>query len=158
MRIVDATPYGKEFWNRFIREHYPPIGAFMQTWEWGAFQEALARPLARCFVLDGEKPIAAFAYVRHALPLGLAYGYAPRGPVIAASHRTEERVADILHTIRTWAKECLPELAFLRLEPPLASLPAAVSTGSFRLPGYYIQPRYNTAVPLTGSEDDTLAG
>ena len=157
MRIADATPYGKEFWNRFVREHYPPIGAFMQTWEWGAFQEALARPIERWFVLDGEEPVAAFAPARHALPLGFAYGYAPRGPVIASSHATDERIADVLHAIQAWANERFPELLFLRLEPPIASLPRIVKTGTFRLPRYYIQPRYNTAIPLAGSEDEVFA-
>ena len=129
----------------------------MQTWEWGAFQEAQGRKVGRYIVTDDNKPIAAFTLVQHALPFGLWYGYAPRGPVIVHDAQQEVDQVELLKTIKTWAKQEFPHLLFLRLEPPLTSLVSEVADHGFYLPTYYVQPRFNLAIPLHLSEDE-IAG
>ena len=41
MEIKDAAFESKHDWNRFVAENYPPVGAFMQSWEWGDFRRIL---------------------------------------------------------------------------------------------------------------------
>ena len=154
---VSASADEKQMWNRFVREHYPPVGAFMQTWEWGAFQEALGRRTERYFLKKGGEPRAAVALVHHPLPLGLSYAYAPRGPVISRDASDAEH-AEIFGAIRRWAPERFPRSGFVRLEPPVPRLADAVRKSGFVAPPYYVQPRFNLAVPLDLREEEIIAG
>src|SRR3989344_5569204 len=99
MEINKVGLQDKIFWNKFIKEHYPPVGAFMQTWEWGLFQQALGRKIERHLITDNREPVAAFTLVHHPLPLGLSYGYIPRGPVIAQHASREDKYLEILKTL-----------------------------------------------------------
>lgn len=154
MRIEKASQNGKKEWNEFVRKHYPAVGGFMQSWEWGSFQERLGRSVERYFVFDGKEPVAAFTLIYHALPSGFRYGYAARGPVVATSD--EGVVVKIFETIKTWARKHAPDLIFLRLEPPISDAPAGLDAGNFQIPSYYVQPRHNLSVPLSGTETEIL--
>ena len=154
MHIENAHKYGRKEWNEFVRKHYPSVGGFMQSWEWGLFQKRLGRNVERYFVLGGKTPVAAFTLIYHSLPLGFRYGYAARGPVVAASE--DGIVVKIFETIKVWAHEHAPHLIFLRLEPPMQDIPKSLDRHDFQIPSYYIQPRYNLSVPLTGPEKDIL--
>lgn len=145
-----------ENWNAFVRAHYPPVGAFMQTWEWGEFQKALGRKTERYRVLDGKDSCAIFTLVHHSLPFGLSYGYVPRGPVVAVS--AASRKVEILRAIKVWAKQNFSHFTFFRLEPPLFSIPAEIASDGFHIPSYYVQPRFNAVVSLDRSEDEILSG
>lgn len=154
IRRVDNK--GKADWNEFVREHYPPVGAFMQTWEWGQFQEHLGRRVERYVVTDGADTLGAFTLVYHALPMNFSYGYIPRGPVLTAEAATDGRAHETFRFVRDWiAEQRMPGMIFLRMEPPLGSFPLPDSRG-FHAPAYYVQPRYNHAVELEGTEKDIL--
>ena len=154
MEIIPLSADEKTPWNAFINRHYPPVGAFMQSWEWGSFQKTLGRDVQRYLLTESHTPIAAFSLVSHTAPLGLSYGYMPRGPVLAGTV-TEERIGKILNTIRRWAVAAYPHLAFIRMEPPIASIPGSLKRG-FALPRYYVQPKFNLAVPLYASIPDII--
>jgi lipid II:glycine glycyltransferase (peptidoglycan interpeptide bridge formation enzyme) len=157
MEIVPVSAEEGKIYNRFIVQNYPPVGAFMQTWEWGAFQEALGRKSGRYFLKDGGESVAAFTLVEHAMPFGLSYGYVSRGPVLSRVLGNDTR-AEIFQCIGQWARERFPHFLFVRLEPPLESLDEEVRTaGVFLFPPYYVQPRFNLAVPLHVSEKDIAA-
>lgn len=157
MEIQRVTRENRKTWNRFIQQHYPPVGAFMQTWEWGVFQEKLGREVERYFVVDDTAPIAAFMLVRHPLPLHFSYGYMPRGPVIATHAARGNGPLEIFEFVHNWIKrENLPGMVFVRMEPPLESLKSDLLSRGFTIPSYYIQPRYNHTILLDGSEDDIL--
>lgn len=128
----------------------------MQTWEWGAFQEALGRRVERYFLTENGERAAAFTIVRHSLPLGFSYGYVPRGPVMKRGTEGETALG-LLKTIRTWARGNFPRFVFLRLEPPLFSL-AEPGDHGFHIPPYYVQPRHNLAVALDKTEDEIAQG
>lgn len=154
MNIENAHSYGRKDWNEFVSRHYPPVGGFMQSWEWGSFQERLGRRIERYFVFDEKTPVAAFTLIYHSLPFGLQYGYAARGPVVATFD--ENALAKILETIRMWAYKHAPHLIFLRLEPPIQNIPTGLNPRYFRVPHYYVQPRYNLSVPLICTEKEIL--
>lgn len=154
MKIENVGQPGKKIWNDFIRAHYPPVGGFMQSWEWGVFQKRLGRRVEHYFVTEHGAPIAAFTLLHHKLPFGLKYGYAARGPV--AVNESADKFMDICEAIRIWALGSLPQFVFLRLEPPIQFPPPEIPNLKFRLPHYYVQPRYNLAVPLGGTEEEIL--
>jgi len=156
IRRVDLENKAK--WNRFVTQHYPPVGAFMQTWEWGAFQENLGRRVERYFMTDANGPIAAFTLVHHPLPFNLSYGYMPRGPVIAVRAAHDRGSREIFQFVRGWIrKQNLPGVVFVRMEPPLASVASDLSRDGFKIPPYYVQPRFNHTISLeTDNEEDIL--
>jgi len=162
MEIRDAQKNGKVIWNAFIKEHFPPVGAFMQTWEWGEFQKTLGRKIERYFVADNfAKPIAAFTIVYHPLPFGFFYGYSPRGPIIANHLIGSECYIEVLENIKHWAKQNLKHLIFLRFEPPLSLSVQDVQNikgQGFKIPSYYIQPRQNLFISLKRSESEIAKG
>jgi lipid II:glycine glycyltransferase (peptidoglycan interpeptide bridge formation enzyme) len=157
MTISDATSGGKDVWNQFVEKNYPPVGAFMQAWEWGDFQVRLGRNIGRYIVMDGEKKIAVFMMVRFDLPMGLCYGYVPRGPVIAKDATDPETVTALMDDIRNWAIEKFPQFLFLRLEPPLPSFPLTLKNTGFFFPKKYVQPRHNATVLVLRDEEDISA-
>ncbi len=157
MTISEATPEGKHAWNQFALKNYPPVGAFMQTWEWGDFQARLGRRVGRYIVTDGGKEIATFTLVQFRLPMGFSYGYVPRGPVIAKNITDPKMITELFTTLRDWAVKKFPHLIFLRMEPPLPSFPETLKASGFRFPEYYVQPRHNLTVSLSGNEEDIVA-
>ncbi|TSC68591.1 MAG: Methicillin resistance protein [Parcubacteria group bacterium Gr01-1014_66] len=157
MEIIEAGLKQKNAWNQFVGTHYPPVGAFMQTWEWGTFQEQLGRKINRCFLMENGTPMASFMLVHHALPLGFSYGYIPRGPVIAGTHQTQDKILDIFHAARSWILRAAPHLVFLRIEPPLGSMSEKMlHQHGFLMPPYYIQPRHNAVITLEKPEQKIL--
>lgn len=157
MEINDAAAQDKKNWNQFVSRHYPPIGAFMQTWEWGNFQENLGRKIGRYFLTDKNELAAAFTLVQHKLPFGLSYAYIPRGPIISSHIQKEEgRLLEILKSTRKWALESRPDFVFMRLEPPLSFLTSKLNRHDFSIPSYYVQPRYNHAIFLDRTEEEIL--
>ncbi len=68
-------------WQRLVAAQAPPrSGAFLQSWEWGAFQQEMGRAVRRYVWEQGGKTACAQVVVAET-PLGLSYPYAPRGPL-----------------------------------------------------------------------------
>lgn len=157
MQIVPTQTTDKVAWNSFIKENYPPVGAFMQTWEWGDFKKDWGKKIERFFVSDGDQLIAAFMLAEHSLPFGFTYGYLPRGPVLVKG-LDKQKVAEIFSFIRDWVAKEYSQLVFLRLEPPLtAQSLTELDERLFFQPDYYIQPKYNLTLDLSKSEEEILA-
>lgn len=156
MKITSAADENKHEWDKFVIDNFPPAGAFMQSWTWGDFQKDLGRAVGRYLVMDGVRNVAAFTLVEYRLPLGFAYGYSPRGPVIAKG-LSDKEIVEAFKTVKVWATEKFPHLVFLRLEPPLKNFSSDLHNPYFRFPPYYVQPRFNEVVSLIGSEADIAA-
>lgn len=158
LKICKVEREDKSLWNNFVREHYPPVGAFMQTWEWGEFQKSLGRQIDRYFVNDHKKKLAAFTLVHHKLPFGFCYGYTPRGPVISKDIRDKKKIQQIFECIKTCVEDYHSNFMFLRLEPPIESLDIDLKKYNFHRTSSYVQPRYNHTVLLDKEESEILAG
>lgn len=157
MKIITATQEDKEKWNKFVANNYPPVGAFMQTWEWGDFQKKMGRKTERYFVIDNQKTLALFTLIHQPIKFGLSYGYVPRGPVVSKDSSSKRRILRIMRCIKSWAKEEHSKFVFLRLEPPLFSMPTELLDEGFCAPSYYIQPRFNHTIPVGKSVDEIIA-
>lgn len=158
MTIRDAKESDKLRWNKFVIAEFPPVGAFFQSWEWGEFQHSLGYGIRRLVLADerGEW-IGVTLAVTHRLPCNLSYCYLPRGPVLAAAiwndFDTAERALTLIReTLQAGCKTCI----FIRMEPAIATPPAFLRKKPFRIPSYYIQPRFNTIVDLRPTEEEIL--
>jgi peptidoglycan pentaglycine glycine transferase (the first glycine) len=156
MEIHTSTEQEERHWNDFVKKHYPPVGAFMQSFEWGEFQKSLGRSVERYLVIEESVTIAAFSLAYYTLPFSLKYAYSPRGPVFDSSIGIEKQW-HIFQTIRIWARAHKPNLLFIRLEPPIIPYPKSKIPKGFHVPKYYIQPKHNLAIPLDVSESEILA-
>ncbi|MEK7077661.1 MAG: peptidoglycan bridge formation glycyltransferase FemA/FemB family protein [Patescibacteria group bacterium] len=156
LTILPTPTKDRQRWNDFVLKHYPPIGAFMASWEWGNFQQALGRKIERFTVISGDEIMAVFTVVHCHLPSGQWYGYAPRGPAVNLDFfNTPEKINDLFSAIEHWARQNFPNFIFLRLEPPLD--PATTIAGRRLIrPNYYVQPRHNLAINLTKTEEEIL--
>ncbi|MEK7136550.1 MAG: peptidoglycan bridge formation glycyltransferase FemA/FemB family protein, partial [Patescibacteria group bacterium] len=155
MKITLLTDKDAKNWNTFMAENFPVVGAFLQTYEWGEFQKTLGRKVNRYFVSNGGAPICAFMLVEHPLPFGFKYLYSPRGPVLARDLKGKQ-AGEIFETIKSWAHKNFSHFVFVRLEPPIEELPPHTNSNGLVFPPYYIQPRYNLAINLSGKDEDIL--
>jgi PST family polysaccharide transporter len=156
--IAPAEESARSTWNHFVAKNHPPIGAFLESWEWSTFQKTLGWDTKRYVVLEGGRMVAMFGVMQYGLPFGFSHGYSPRGPVIAKEDASEEALHfEILQAIQKWAHGHSDTMIFLRLEPSLIAISKDIEKYGLRRPSYYIQPRYNTAVNLLPPEEQILA-
>lgn len=162
MEIIETTSKGKEVWNNFVRANYPPVGAFLQTFEWGEFQKSIGKDVERYAVVEKKETLASFMLTKHPLPFGFSYGYTPRGPVLSKKSGNEGMFLKIIEHIRVWTKKAHPKFLFFRLEPALKSFSESIETrvknNGFLRPGFYVQPRFNHVVLLDKTEDEIIKG
>lgn len=96
-------------WNEWALAHG---GSFLQSWEWGMFEERLGKKIVR-FADEEWQGLM----LRHVLPFGASYGYMPHGPVLAHPH--DPSLWDkVLKGVRS---ACEKRTAFVRMEPRGAS-------------------------------------
>src|ERR1700733_12820858 len=106
MNLVTLSAADRSKWNAFIAEEFPPVGAFLETWEWGNFKETLYGNMTRYAVVENDVWLACFQLEVHKLPFGLKYGYAPRGPVLKKELWDDEsKVGNVFSCIATYLKE-----------------------------------------------------
>jgi len=58
------------------------MSQFLQSFEWGQFQEKVVGKVWRLGVEDGGQLIVVATIIKRALPMGKKYFYCPRGPII----------------------------------------------------------------------------
>ena len=156
--IEPAEESMRRAWNHFVAKNHPPIGAFLESWEWSTFQKTLGWDTKRYVVLEGGRMVAVFGVMQYGLPFGFSHGYSPRGPVIAKEDASEEALHfEILQAIQKWARGHSDTMIFLRLEPSLPAISKDSEKYGLRRPSYYIQPRHNIAVNLVPPEEKILA-
>src|SRR3989338_3403699 len=79
---------GKEEWNEFIAENG---GSFLQSYEWGNFQQMSGHDVTRIVVKESGLIMLAAQIFRYTLPLGKSYLYIPYGPVFNLSETGRDR-------------------------------------------------------------------
>jgi len=99
----------KEKWNQFVMENN---GSFLQSWQWGEFQELLGRKIWR-IEMAGLRGLV----IKHNLPLGKSYLYCPRGPVGQISPNGFERFLEENKKIAHSEKSI-----FFKIEPSRSDL------------------------------------
>lgn len=120
-------------WNKLVEKFAPPFGAFLQSWDWGEFQQALGFKVERVHEVVKGKAVLAQA-IEFPLPLRSSYWHVPKGPLGDASPKV---------AIELLAKR-LPRGAFLKIEPATKSKRGLQTKDR--------QPSVTTIVDLTQSE------
>ncbi|MDR3642752.1 MAG: peptidoglycan bridge formation glycyltransferase FemA/FemB family protein [Candidatus Doudnabacteria bacterium] len=111
MNLIELSSADKDSYNRFVAES--PSGSFLQSWEWGQWQESLGRQIKR-FALKTESGEWTETIQLLKMPIfgKKYYWYAPYGPVPASG----QRQADSGQFFELLRRE-LPQAVFIRAEP-----------------------------------------
>ena len=133
-----ADGMNRDLWNAFVAEHGPRSGAFLQSWEWGTFQESLDRKVIR----RGDLKEWAGQFIEMPLPLGQKYLYCPKGPIIGHQAPLLSKEG-----ARGWSQTA----AFVRIEPSIAP------TDRRARKTIDIQPSHTLITDLTKVSDELLA-
>lgn len=96
----------REEWNELVSNNLPAFGGFLESYEWGEFQQAIGREVRRVVSEDG-KIIA--QGIKMPLPLGMFYWSFPKGPL---GNYSENEVLEFLGNE-------FDEATFLRIEPSI---------------------------------------
>lgn len=113
-RILEKSEEKK--WADFIMKH--PLATIHQTPEWGHFQAKLpSRGKSWIIVLESSnKILGGTLLIRHKLPKGYSWLYAPRGPLLDYdSKNVHEQMDALLEIIKKIAAE--EKSIFLRIDP-----------------------------------------
>lgn len=156
MNLVLKDNLKRAEWDKFVKTNAVD-GGFLQSWQWGEFQQSLSRKIFRLGVVDGAEIIAAASIVKQALPLGQSYLYLPRGPVIAPDllHKNKSVEQFLYSGIRKLAKES--NSIFVRLDPPShEALKYPDDSGRF-IPVGLVQPKTTLILNLIENEGKLLA-
>jgi lipid II:glycine glycyltransferase (peptidoglycan interpeptide bridge formation enzyme) len=126
----------RQHWNQVVADNAPPFGAFLQSWEWGAFQRSLGRRVER--LLEENGGIFLAQAIKMDLPLGQHYWFVPKGPLGTVS--SQDMVAKL--------RDGLSDGVFFRIEPPVDPKTVKVED---------VHPAHSLVLDLNKSEDELLS-
>jgi len=152
LKLVEATQEQKNDYNRFVAAC--PSGSFLQSWEWGQWQEALGREVIRYKILDdsGEQ-IASIQLIKMRLFGKKYYWYAPYGPVLAGGESSEFQVASFESLVQELRNRLIGSV-FIRIEPKLGS--QLTTNNSQLVKSANIQPGKTLLIDLQKSDEELL--
>ncbi|MBU3964605.1 peptidoglycan bridge formation glycyltransferase FemA/FemB family protein [Patescibacteria group bacterium] len=150
IRIINNEPLRRE-WNKFLFENN---GSFLQSFEWGKFQQSLGKQIWRIQVIDRQIVLAQALLIEEAFPLRRkSCLYIPFGPIIRKKSLPEEQkevIASILRQIQNIAQE--QGAIFLKIEPHTELiLPDGLNAV---IPDKRIQPQKTLILDLLQEEDE----
>ncbi len=120
---------------------------FLQSWEWGDFQESLGHKVWRVGLKEGDKILAAATFIKKPLIKNLAYFYCPRGPVGQIDNFKNLKI--LLDYINKIAKE--ESAIFFRFEP------LYLSHKDLFIKTFDVQPSKTIILILDKSKEELLA-
>lgn len=144
MDLTELSEKNRGEYNRFVAGR--PAGSFLQSWEWGDWQQRLGRRAFRFFIFDSGRPAAAMQLVQMPLPFGKNYLYCPYGPVADCELPFELLVKEL--------GKRFPGAIFIRFEPKDKSL---AHNFSLFTKTKNIQPGKTLVVGLGAAEESLLA-
>lgn len=154
MQLVEVKQLEKDIYNRFVIEN--ETGSFLQSWEWGSWQETLGRKILRYWILpaspaDGDiggQRIGSLQLIKMSLPMGKYYLYCPYGPIIGDGLRVtgDELMQEL--------QKKFTDAIFIRIESK-AFLPVTRHS-SLVTKTSNIQPGKTLIIDLSKSEEELL--
>lgn len=163
----------KNQWNQFILEQN---GSFLQSFEWGEFQESVGRRVFRFFEkksalseaphlrasegrVEGSAWLAQF--IENTIPvIKKKYWYCPKGPTMSRTIRGQE-FRDIIQNLIVEVKKISPQnIIFFRLGPEWGigqGIEKKLLKMGFKQLSYDIEPSQTLILDITKSEEELLA-
>jgi len=139
------------------------MSQFLQSWEWGEFQQRLGRKIWRLGVLDGKSLVASALAIKHNLPFGKNYLYSPRGPIV----NNKIPVANFQNAFRQIINKIIEIVKqeasmFMRFEPPVEKtsqpiLKSLIGNDYKSVGSQFIQPKDTLILDLSKSEEQLLS-
>jgi peptidoglycan pentaglycine glycine transferase (the first glycine) len=125
---------------------------FLQSWEWGEFQEKTAGQIFRFGVEENEQIVATATLIKKPLLLGYNYFYCPRGPLTRIMNYESGIMNYLFDEIKKIAEK--EKIIFLRFEPL-----SIIHDSKFMIQKTIdIQPSQTSLLNLTKSEEELLVG
>ena len=144
----------EEIWENFSINSHP--NTFLQSWNWGVFNEKIGRKIYRLGVFEGEKLSAICLLIKHESALG-SYLYSPRGPVF---NWKDLKILDIfIEKTKKIAKE--ESCIFIKMDPLLEELEEnrkIFKDREFVSAVTFVQVEDAWLLDLNKSEEELLAG
>lgn len=83
--MLVSTANNKQEFNNFASS--PDFSQFLQSYDWGEFQEQLGHEVLPLMVFEGEEAAASALFIKKKIPLlNKYYWYCPRGPVMNSTY------------------------------------------------------------------------
>ena len=143
----------KEEWNRFILEN---SGSFLQSFEWGEFQQKSGKEVARVCIQEDGRILLAAQIMRYSLPLGKNYIYIPYGPVISKNTNNSPELINFLVS-ELWQSNIIGKgTIFLKVEPDEIFVPD-LATAGFKKSDKDVQARETLIADISKPEEELLA-
>ncbi len=145
MRIINLED--KNQLNEFIIR---AGGVFLQSWEWGEFQEKIGAKVWRLGIEDNNELVAAATIIKKKLPFGRSYFYSPQGPISHNTYHVTHNIEFLFSEIERIAKG--EGVIFFRFEPP-----AIIHNSLFVIQKTIdVQPNKTLILDLSKSEEELL--
>ncbi len=150
MNILEVLESEKNDYNHFVMNQ--PSGSFLQSYEWGKWQEKLGRQIFRYWILDiAGKKQGSMQLIKMPLMFGKYYLYCPYGPVGAEKYELGIKNYEWLtEELKNKFSDCV----FLRIEPKKQS---AISDQQSAIKTSNIQPGKTLIINLAKTEEQLLA-
>ncbi len=155
---MKVNDYNKVINRELNKQKYEKLSGSVDTpitqqYIYGEWQKANGKEVRRFAIEEKQATLGFFQTVKYPLPFGRSYMYIPRGPVFLKelAPQQSEELSNVL--VRLADKE---NVVFLRSDVNLESkyfsrVPRFMYDGAF-------QPKYESVLDLTKSEEDILAG
>lgn len=158
---IDASK--KENFNAFAAENG---GSFLQSFEWGEFQEKTGKKIRRFLIQENGEILAAATLILFPLPFKKTYLYCGRGPVFKTQIGAAEN-EKIFETFLNETKKigAAENAIFFKMEPPFAedadgkpdeNFPFNLKEFGFKKSAKEIQPSETVILDLRKSEEELL--
>jgi len=142
-------------WNSLITSQ--GLSQFLQSWEWGVFQESLGRKLFRLALINEEKENILAQVVRMKLPFGFNYLYIPRGPIFDETKNINYQ--EMINEVCRLTSD--NKTIFLKIEPTFLDNfvdPKKIEIFGQLVKTPFVQPEQTIIFDLSKREDDLLKG
>jgi lipid II:glycine glycyltransferase (peptidoglycan interpeptide bridge formation enzyme) len=149
MQIIEITD--KKQLNDLVGSQ--EMSQFLQSWEWGEFQEKVSGKVIRLGVEDGGRLLTSATIITKKLPLGKKYWYCPRGPIIGIRNQESGIMDKLFSAIEDSARR--ENVVFLRFEPNFQ-----FQISNFKFPiskTLDVQPSKTLILDLSKPENELLA-
>src|SRR3989344_8651910 len=145
----------KEEWNEFVAENG---GSFLQSYEWGNFQQMSGHDVTRIVVKESGLIMLAAQIFRYTLPLGKSHLYIPYGPVFNLLQDSRDR--EVFNFLIAELKKLASKesgVIFLKVEMDKEWGEIDPIAAGFRKSEKDVQARETMIIDLTSPEEDMLA-
>src|SRR5438552_7841087 len=115
MELLELNEASRAQFNHFVAAH--DNGDFLQSWDWGSWQERLGRKVHRFTVSDNRNTLLTAQMIQMTIPrTNQHYLYIPHGPLVL-NNTINEATAKTVNFFMTEITKRFSQALFLRIEP-----------------------------------------